>query len=268
MATNSVDQVTPSSHNSGRSDDSQITQQSCSTTAITPREGHDHPPSSIAVVQHPVFQHNMIPPGNSHLDSGFDSLGGQPNSLDYGTNINLGGLPSLGDRCLLSLGDVDEAFESLGPGEQFLSMGDNNSRMDSLSSMGPFPTMGEFSQLPKIPESPPSPNEIESVDSQAGPSSTHDTQDIVGDHDGPLSDSNPNPNAEHDNIVENDCNSDEKVEMDPDIQGQNEPVSNPQLPSTLLSNARSQPVIEIPLREPVRQRPDYILERVLVEEQN
>lgn len=265
MATNSVDQVTPPSHNSGRSDDSQVTGQPSSTTTITPHEGHDHPPSSIAVVQHPVFQH-MIPPGNSHLDSGFDSLGGQPNSLDYGTN--LGGLPSLGDRCLPSLGDVDEAFESLGPGEQFLSMGDDYSRMDSLSSMGPFPTMGEFSQLPKITESPSSLNEIESIDSQAGPRSTHDTQDIVGDHDGPLSDSDPNPNAEHDNIliVENDFNSDEKVEMDPDIQGQNEPVSNPQLPSTLLSNVRSQPV-EIPLREPVRQRPDYILERVLIEEQ-
>lgn len=265
MATNSVDQVTPPSHNSGRSDDSQVTRQPCSTTTITPREGHDHPPSSIAVVQHPVFQH-MVPPGNSHLDSGFDSLGGQPNSLDYGTNINLGGLPSLGDGCLPSLGDVDEAFESLG--EQFLSIGDDYSRMNSLSSMGPLPTMGEFSQLPKIPESPSSPNEIESVNSQAGLSSTHDTQDIVSDHDGPLSDSDPNPNTEHDNIVENDCNSDhEKVEMDPDIQGQNEPVSNPQLPSTLLSNVRSQP-IEIPLREPVRQRPDYFLERVLVEKQN
>ena len=88
-----------------------------------------------------------------------------------------------------------------------------------------------------------------------------------------LSDSDPNPNAEHNNIiVENGYNSDENIEMDLDIQGQNpmhydEPVSNSQLPSTLLSNVRSQP-IEIPLREPVRQRPDYFLERVLVEKQN
>ena len=260
MATNSMDQVTPPSHNSGRSDDSQVTRQPSSTTTITPHE--HHPPSSIAVVQHPGFQH-MIPPGSSHLDSGFDSLGDQPNSLNYGAN--LGGLPSLGARCLPSLGDVDEDFESLG--EQFSSMGDDYPRMDSLSSMGPFPTMGEFPPLPKITESPSSPNEIESVDSQAGPSSMHDTQDTVGDHDGPLSDSDPNPNAEHDNIAENGCNCDENVEMDPDIQGQNEPVSNPQLPSTLLSNVRSQP-IEIPLREPVRQRPDYVLERVLIEEQN
>jgi hypothetical protein len=167
------------------------------------------------------------------------------------------------------LGDVDEAFESLG--EQFLSLGDFP-RMDSLSSMGPFPTMGEFphpSQLPKITESqtPPSPNEIESVDPQARPSSTHDTQDIVGD--GPLSDSDPNENAEYD-IVENGCNSDENAEID--IHGQSptrndEPVSNPQLPSTSLSNVRSEP-IEIPIREPVRHGSDYILERVLVEEQN
>ena len=260
MATNSVDQVTPPSHghNNGRSDDSHIIRQPSSITTITPRE--DHPPS-ITVVQHPGFQ-CMIPPGSSRLDSGF---GDQPISLDHGAN--LGGLPSLGDRCHLpSLGDVDEAFESLG--EQFLSMGDDYSRMDSFSSMGPLTTMGDFSQLSKITESPSSLNEI---DSQAGPSSTHDTQDIVGG--GPLSDSDPNPNAEHNNIVENGCNSrsDENVEVDPDIQGQNpvhndEPVSNSQLPSTVLSNVRSQP-IEIPFREPVRQRPDYILERVLVEEQ-
>ena len=174
MATNSMDQVAPPSHNSGRSNDSQVTRRPSSTTIIA-HEFEDHPQSSIAVAQHdPEFQ-RMIPPGSSRLDSGFDSLHDQPNSLDYGAN--LGGLPSIDASCLPSLGDVDEAFESLG--EQFLSMGDDYSRMDSLSSMGPLPTMDEFSQLPKIIEFPSSPNEIESVDSQAGPGSTHDTQDIV-----------------------------------------------------------------------------------------
>ena len=275
MATNS-DQVTPTSHNSARSD-SQVTLQPSSITAHDSCE--DHPQSSIAVAECPAFQWVMSS-GSSCLDSGFDSLH-QPNSFNY--EADFGDLPSNGAGCLPSLemeGGIDDAYESLQPlpsmGDhaQFLSMGDF-SMMDSFSSMGS--TVGEFpylSQLPVITESPPSSNEIESTDPQAGPDSTHVTQGTMGDGSSNPSnnwtDSDPNENigqVEH-VVLKNGCNSDENAEMD--IQGHNpmrneESVSNPQLPSTLLSNVRSQP-IEIPLREPVKQKPDYVLERVLVEE--
>ena len=264
MATSSTDQVTPTNHNSARSD-SQVALQPSHTTTTT---ANDHEESPVAVA---ALQSRVMPSGNLRLDSGFGSLHvHQPNSLNYE-----GGLPSIGGDYLTSLdfeGENDDAYESLqqlqSMGEQFLSMGDFTMAASPSLMMGPLPTMGELPQqlLPEITESPSSPDEI---DSQAGPGSMHAMQDIVGD--GPsipltsssaTSLSDPNENIA---LLGNGCYSDENAVQDQSPVRNDVPVSNPQLPSTLLSNVRSRP-IEIPLRERVRQNPDYVLERVLVEE--
>ena len=276
MATNSADQVTLTDPNSARSD-SQVArlQPSHTTTIVTANHDHeDHPQSSVAATQHEALhdQSGVMPSGNSQLDSGFGSLHvHQPNSLNF--EANLGGLLSIGTDCLPNLhfeGENDDAYESLqqlqSMGEQFLSMGDFP-MTGSPISMGPLPTMGEFlPQLAEITESPLSPDKI---DSQAGPGSMHAMQDIVGDGpSNPFTSSSAASLSDPNELLENGRDSDENAEMN--AQGQSpvrndDPVSNPQLPSTLLSNVRSQPV-EIPLRERVRQNPDYVLERVLVEE--
>ena len=279
MATNNADQVTPTNPNSARSDCQITLQPSHTTTTVTAH--HDdkhHPQSSVAAGQHEILhdQSGMMPSGNLRLDSGFGSLHvHQPNSLNYE-----GGLPSIGANCLPSLDfedEIDDAYESLQPlqsmGEQFLSMGAFPMTVSPLS-MGPLSTMNEFPQqlLPEITESPPS--SPDKIDSQAVPGSMHAMQDTIIVGDGP---SNPftsssasslrDPN-ENVALLGNEHDSDENAEMN--AQGQSpvhsdDLVSNPQLPSTSLSNVSSRP-IEIPLRERVRQNPDYVLERVLVEE--
>lgn len=167
---------------------------------------------------------------------------------------------------------IDDAYESLQlssmPGDEFLSMG-------AFSTM---PSMGEFpypSQLPVITESPPPLSEIV-PQADGTPHGPNNTQDGVNDgsHSNPMpsssdADSNHSGQAEH--IVEKNCNFNENAHSNVDVQGHSaspmhseESVMNPQLPSTTLSKVRSQP-IEIPLRQPVKQKLDYVLERVLVE---
>lgn len=235
----------------------------------TANSAHLHA-SIITEADHPTIQ-PVIPSGchtGLRLDSGFGSLQ-QPNSLNYGANN--GGLPSIGAEYLPNLDQEDDAYESLQLSsmcDQLSSMGDFPT-MDSFPSMGPLPTMGEFlypNQLPIITESPPSMSEI---DPQAdGTHAICSAQDSVNDgHSNPMSSllDSDNHGGQVESVVKS--NSDELENAELDIQGHN-PMRNeqsyPQLPSTLLSNVRSQP-IEIPLREPVKQKPDYVLERVLVE---
>ena len=233
----------------------------------TANSSHQHA-SKAAEADHPAIQ-PVIPSGchtGLRLDSGFGSLQ-QPNSLNY--EASNGGLPSIGAEYLPSLDQEDHAFESL----QLSSMCDQFLSMDSFPSMGPLPTMGEFpqypiaSQLPIITESLPSTSEIDPQAESDGAHAIRDAQDSVkDDHSNAMCslsdlDSIRNHSGQVESIEKS--NSDENA-----VQG-HDPMRNeqsyPQLPSTLLSNVRSQP-IEIPLREPVKQKPDYVLERVLVED--
>ena len=273
MATNS-DQVTPTNHNSVGSD-SQVTLQPSSRT-ITAHDSlcEDHQQSSIAEAEHPVFQ-SVMPSGSSRLDSGFGSLH-QPNSLNNPGRLQSSVLIGTSDGYLPSLdqeGDdiiVDDAYGSLPsmPGDQLLSMG-GFPTMDSFPSLGEFP---HLSQLPVITESPPS---LSETDPQAdGTHAPNNTQDSVNDgHSNSLpslSDLDGNHSGQVEIVAHEDGSDfDENADSNVDIQGHSpicseESVMSPQLPSTSLSYVRSRP-IEIPLREPVKQKPDYVLERVLVE---
>ena len=272
MATNSDNlKVTPTSHNSVGSDSQVILQPSSSTITTRDPSCQDH---QWFEAEYPAFQ-SVMP---SHLDSGFGSLH-QQNSFNYEANpgslqssvligTSDGYLPSLdqeGDNII-----IDDAYESLPSmsGDQLLSMG-GFPTMNSLPSLGEFP---HPSQLPVITESPPS---LSETDPQAdGTHAPDNTQHSVNDgHSNSLpglSDLDGNHSGQVE-IVAHEAGSDfdENADSNMDIQGHSpmcseESVVSPQLPSTSLSNARSRP-IEIPLREPVKQKLDYVLERVLVE---
>ena len=215
------------------------------------------------------------------LDSGFD----QPNSLNINqvstSHGDLQGTP-VGPECLFNLeleGDHDDAYGSL----QLQSLGDNFSSMgDPFPSMGPYPTMGEFPSLPEHPVITESPSTNESnpqADDTESVHAIHDTLDSMASvHSNPLPSmpsllgdtENPSEHSsqiEQHKVQENGTghNSDEMGAQDHSPMHDDEPVVSPQLPSTLLYNVISQP-IEIPLREPVRQQPDLVMERVLTEQ--
>ena len=77
----------------------------------------------------------------------------------------------------------------------------------------------------------------------------------------------PSEQIEQHEVQENGTghNSDVNFEIGVSPMHDGEPVVGLRLPSTLLYNVISQP-LEIPLREPVRQQPYFVMERVLTEQ--
>ena len=145
--------------------------------------------------------------------------------------------------------------------------------------MDPFPSMGEFpypSQLPVINESPP----LSKIDPQAdGTHAIHNAQNSMNDNAYDCFNAMPSSSDLDSNDSANACCRGESYYFDililmrmllgfrsGHIQGHGpmrseESVVTLQLPSTL-SNVRSRP-IKIPLRESVKQKLDYVLERIL-----
>ena len=251
------------------------------SSSFVPYSPYEDQPQSSVTAELPAFP--SMPSNHApRLDSGFDSLPNQPGSLNSINQVSLGGLQGtpVGPGYLFNLeGDHDDAYESL----QLQSLGDNFLSMGNpFPSMGPYPTMGEFPSLPEHPVIIESPSKNESnpqADDTESVHAIHDTQDSMASvHSNPLpfmpsllgDTENPSEHSsqiEQHEVQENGTghNSDEMGAQDHSPMHDDEPVVSPQLPSTLLYNVISQP-IEIPLREPVRQQPDLVMERVLTEQ--